>query len=293
MQGIALAFVCIFVLQTSGFAQAPFKQLENLTYVPGSTNQMHLLDLYIPQDKPGPFPIVVWIHGGGWRLGTKKLKQAPHALLDAGIAVASINHRYPDDAVFPAQIHDIKAAVRWIRAHAKEYNLDPNKIGTWGFSSGAHLSALMGTTCGVKEFEGEEGNLEFSSCVQAACDVSGPTDFLKIVEQSGPDSLRKHGRSDSAISELLGGKLEKKKDLAWKASPLKYVTKDDCPILIIHGNKDRVVPLAQSEEFYKALKNKHVNAEFLVIKDGGHRIDNEDTAKKAADFFSREFELSH
>ena len=138
------------------------------------------LDLFIPEKAEGPMPLVVWIHGGGWRSGSKENCRAL-GLTEYGFAVASINYRLTDVAMFPAQIHDCKAAIRFLRANAKQHRIDPNRIGVWGSSAGAHLAALMGVTNGNKEVEGNIGKYtQTSSDVQAVCDWCGPTDFMTM-----------------------------------------------------------------------------------------------------------------
>src|SRR5262249_24089734 len=139
------------------------------------------LDLYLPDKADGPLPVVVWVHGGAWRQGSKN--GCPGVYLAArGFAVASVGCRLSHDAVFPAQIEDCKAAVRWLRANAKKYTLDPDHVGAWGASAGGHLVALLGTTGGMKDLEGKDGDLDQSSKVQCVVDWFGPTDLRDLPE---------------------------------------------------------------------------------------------------------------
>lgn len=228
----------------------------NLKYGPHERN---VLDVYTPKsDKP--LPLVVWVHGGGWQGGSKDSNPALF-LLANGYAVAGVNYRYSSHAAFPAQLHDCKAAVRFLRANAKKYNLDPDHIGVWGASAGGHLVALLGTTGDVKELEGEVGTTGVSSRVQAVCDWFGPTDLLRL---SPP------GAQPNAVTRLIGGDLGEKKELAKSADPITHITKDDAPFLIIHGDADKLVPLAQSELLHAALKTGGVPSELLVFSKAGH-----------------------
>lgn len=232
----------------------------DLEYVPGG-HARQKLDLYLPSKADHPLPVVVWIHGGGWTGGSKDGCPAVF-LVTKGFAVASINYRLSQHAVFPAQIEDCKAAIRWLRANAKKYNLDASRVGVWGASAGGHLVALLGTTGDVKELEGNEGNLDQSSRVQCVVDWFGPTDLTKT------DAVGEKARS--AVTGLLGGPLEEKKEKALLASPVHYVSKDDAPILIMHGDKDEIVPIAQSELLDKVLRQTGVQCTFVCIPGNGH-----------------------
>jgi acetyl esterase/lipase len=196
-----------------------------------------LLDIYTPKDAKEALPLIVWIHGGGWRQGDKfpcpAARMAPR-----GYVVASVNYRLTDKAAWPAQIRDCKAAVRFLRANAEKFHIDPKRVGAWGSSAGGHLVAMMGTSGDVKELEGELGNPEQSSRVQAVCDFFGPTDFTVMGDG---------GHGVEMVAKLLGGPLSENKEKAAQASPVTHVTKDDPPFLMMHGDKDPLVPLNQSE----------------------------------------------
>ena len=235
------------------------------------------LDLYCPEKVSGPAPVIVWIHGGAWRRGGKE-KCPAVALVQDGYAVASIDYRLTSTAPFPAQIEDCKAAVRWLRANAAKYNLDADRIGVWGMSAGGHLAALLGTSGGVPELEGSGDNMQYSSRVQAVCDVAGPTD-LPALTNVGPKRM-------SAIEGLLGGPLEKDKAKAIAASPIHYVSKDDPPFLIVHGEGDRVIPVEQSQRLYEALRKAGVNATLKILPQVGHQGVLMDAVKDAEVFFN-------
>jgi acetyl esterase/lipase len=221
-----------------------------------------MLDLFCPQNVSGPAPVILWIHGGAWRSGGKRRNPAV-ALVPDGYAVASINYRLSTTAPFPAQIEDCKAAVRWLRANAAKYNLDADRIGVWGMSAGGHLAALLGTSGGVQELEGSGDNMQYSSRVQAVCVVAGPTN-LPALTNVGPQRM-------SAIEGLLGSPLEKDNAKAIAASPIHYVSKDDPPFLIVHGEGDRVIPVEQSQRFYEELRKVGVNATLKILPNVGHQ----------------------
>ncbi|HIL71090.1 MAG TPA: alpha/beta hydrolase, partial [Verrucomicrobia bacterium] len=180
--------------------------------------------------------------------------------------VASINYRLSGHAKFPAQIEDCKAAIRWLRAHAKENNLDPSRFGVWGSSAGGHLVALVGTSGDVNEFD-VGANLEQSSKVQAVCDYYGPTDFKVFVTTTGYES---HAGTHSPEAKLIGGAVLANKEKAARLNPITYVTEDDPPFLIVHGDKDRIVPINQSQLLFVSLKNARVSTHFHTIHGAGH-----------------------
>ena len=233
------------------------------------------LDLYRPEGVSGLLPVILCVHGGHWDAGGKDRCPAV-TLVQDGYAVASINYRLARTAPFPAQLEDCKAAVRWLRANASTYSLDPDRIGVWGYSSGGHLAALLGTTGGVPELEGSGENMQYSSQVQAVCDVAGPADLLAMANL-GP-------RRTLAIEGLLGGPPENDKAKAIAASPLHYISKDDPPFLIVHGEADRVVPVEQSQRLYEELRKAGVNAT-LKTPHVGHQAIQMDSLKDAEAFF--------
>ncbi|MGA2256818.1 MAG: alpha/beta hydrolase [Thermoguttaceae bacterium] len=252
----------------------------DLEYVKGG-HKRQKLDLYIPKQAVGPLPVIVWIHPGAWMFGGKE--ECPAIpFVGKGYAVASINHRYSTQAPFPAQIEDCKAAIRWLRANAKTYNLDPGRFGVWGASSGGHLAALVGTSGDAKDLEGTLGELGPSSRVQAAVDWFGPTDIAKM---GGG-----HDQPDSPESILLGGPVPKNKDKAERANPITYVSKDDPPFLIMHGDRDNMVPFHQSELLYEALKKAGVDATLKPVKGAGHggpAFGSEENKRLVEDFFDK------
>ena len=221
----------------------------------------------MPEKTGGRLPLIIGIHGGGWQNGSKDgCPPLRNGYTERGYAVASINYRLSGHAVFPAQIEDCKAAIRWLRAHAEEYCLDPQRFGVWGSSAGGHLVALVGTSGDVKAFD-VGANLDQSSRVQAACDYFGPTDFMVFVTTPGYET---HATANSPEAKLIGGAVAENRDKAARANPITYVSQDDPAFLIVHGDKDPTVPINQSQLLYDALKQAGVSVHFHTIKDAGH-----------------------
>ena len=227
------------------------------------------LDLYCPEKVSGSLPVIVWIHTGGWSKGRKERCPAV-ALVQDGYAVASIDYRLTSTAPFPAQIEDCKAAVRWLRANASTYHLDPDHIGVWGHSAGGHLAALLGTSGGVRELEGTGDNMSYSSRVQAVCDVAGPSDLVRLYQEASQSRGDKSGKVMYDVAALVGGSAEKNITTATAASPIHYVSKDDPPFLIIHGEIDSTVPVTQAESFAAALKAAGVETTLEIANGRGH-----------------------
>jgi acetyl esterase/lipase len=244
-------------------AAKPSREFADVVYAKVGDRELHI-DIAVPEDGAGKLhPAVVWIHGGGWKAGTHKMNLA-RSLTDYGCVVASVEYRLSGEAIFPAQITDCKAAIRFLRAKSKDYGIDPDRIGVWGGSAGGHLVALLGTTAGMKELEGDYGNVGVSSKVQAVCDFYGPADLTVVPE------IAVKKKKPGPVAELLGGKPTEKPELAKLASPIYFVSRDAPPFLLVHGDKDPLVPIAQSEKFYEALKKAGVDATFIRVKDGGH-----------------------
>lgn len=231
----------------------------DVAYVEGG-HERQKLDIAFSR-KGDPRPVLVWIHGGAYMGGDKAENHAIWAeLMQRGYAVATINYRLSGDAKWPAQITDCKAAIRFLRAHAKEYNLVPDHIAVWGSSAGGHLAALVGASGGAKQFD-VGGHLDQSSAVSCAVDLFGPVDFEKMPQFSSPDSPE---------ARLWGKATADAIDLAREASPLTYLSRDTPPILILHGNSDGVVKLSQSELFEAALKRAGAPGELVILPGVGH-----------------------
>jgi acetyl esterase/lipase len=258
------------------------RTVKDLAYAPDS-HERHKLDLYLPSAGEN-WPLIVWIHGGAWLAGDK-LRPPALAYLDDGYAVASINYRLSQHATFPAQLEDCKAAIRWLRDHAAEYGYDGERIGVWGASAGGHLVALVGTTGDSTEFDAGE-NLS-SSRVQAVVDFFGPTDFLQIGAQSLPTSRLDHDAPDSPEARLIGGPILQNKDKASRANPIVYISKDDPPFLIAHGEKDDVVPIGQSELLHAALQKAGVPSTLHRVPNAGHGFGGPEIDRLVLEFFNQ------
>jgi acetyl esterase/lipase len=251
---------------------AGVKAERDILYVAGGVPAQSL-DIYFPEKTPDkPLPLVVWIHGGGWKGGSKTGCPAVF-LVDRGYIVASVEYRFSQAAVYPAQIQDCKAAIRYLRANAAKYHIDPDHIGVWGASAGGHLVALLGTTGGSKEFAPIGGNENQSDKVQAVCDWFGPADFHNVMAQAAADktpSVIKFNTPADPYSGLIGVKLgtDEAKDNA--VSPIHFASKESAPTLIMHGDEDALVPYAQSVEFAEKLKNNGVEVMLQRFPKSGH-----------------------
>lgn len=217
-----------------------------------SQSKAQMLDIYLPNNGSGPFPAIISIHGGGFAFGDRRGADLAAALnaLERGYAVVSIDYRLSGEAVFPKQIQDVKAAIRFIRAHATQYSINPEKLAAWGSSAGGNLAALAGVTAGVKELEDlVQGNPEQSSRVQAVVDWFGPVDFLAMDDQFKQSGINgeKHNTPDSFESRLLGRSITEAPDLVKAANPETYVSTESPPFFIQHGTADQNIPIQQSE----------------------------------------------
>ena len=225
-----------------------------------------LLDLYLP-GKAEEAPLLVWIHGGAWRSGSKSTVPLT-VLSEAGWAIASVDYRLTPVARFPAQVQDIKAAIRFLRAKATEYEFDAKKIVIAGASAGAHLAALVGTTNGLGELEGAVGtHLQTSSDVQAIVSFYGASNLTTILDQSTPYGL---GVRIPALQLLLGGQPEDHTEIAQLASPLFHVDRSDPPLLLIHGDQDPQMPINQSHELQGRYQKLGLPVQFEVVHGAGH-----------------------
>jgi acetyl esterase/lipase len=225
-----------------------------------------MLDLYLPAGVANP-PLLVWVHGGAWRAGSRKNVNAVD-LVEAGYAIASVSYRLSTVAPFPAQVHDIKGAIRYLRAHADELGYDASEIGIMGASAGAHLAALVGVTNGSAAHEGTVGGNETaSSDVQAVVSYFGASNLLSILAQSTPFGINVRV---PALELLLGGPVESKHKLARLASPVFFVDGSDPPMYLLHGDQDPQMPINQTHELDGALQSSGVDVTFEVVHGAGH-----------------------
>jgi acetyl esterase/lipase len=238
---------------------------KDIEYARGSEHSLKL-DLYVPATPHRP-PVVVWVHGGAWRSGSKN-NPSILPLTERGFAVASVDYRLSPVAKFPAQIHDIKAAIRYLRASGAQHGVSSERIAVAGGSAGGHLAALVGVTNGVKDLEGEVGDFrDQSSAVQAIVVFYGASNLTSILTQSTP-----HGLSVRvpALELLFGGHPEAKADLARLASPVLHVDKSDPPLFWFHGDQDIQIPINQAHEMIGAYKKAGLPATLEVVYGGGH-----------------------
>lgn len=243
--------------------------LKDFPYVSDGHSRQKL-DLYLPDNSgKGETPVIIWIHGGAWRSGDKQFVQWM-PIIERGFAVASLNYCLSQHATFPAQIHDCKSAIRWLRENAKKYNLDSNNFGVWGASAGGHLAALIGTTGNDSNLEGDVGVTGFSSSVKAVCDWYGPTDFSLMDQQAGPTGAFSHDSPQSPESKLIGAPIQGHLKLVQQANPMTYIDGEDPQFLIVHGSADTLVSVEQSRILHIALKEAKVASEFKVLLDKGH-----------------------
>jgi acetyl esterase/lipase len=245
----------------------------------GTDNRRQRLDLLLPKERKSdaPLPVVVFIHGGGWRNGDKARGRGRIAPLVAtgSYAAASVGYRLTGEAIWPAQIHDCKAAIRWIKAHAKKHNLDPDRIGVWGTSAGGHLVAMLGVSGDVKELEGKLGShLDRSSRV--AC----------VVDFFGPAQLEGNGSKSSPVGRLLGGPVAERAELAKQASPITHASSGDAPFLILHGTKDQLVAYKQSVLMHAALEKAGVASLLVPVEGAGHGFRGAEVDKRVRDYLA-------
>jgi len=306
--------ICIFLISVllplSSFAQfGPTTNLDNVSQkwldidYAGDGLQGHKMDIYLPKDvNNAPFPVIVTIGGSAWFSNNVKQMGVGRCslLLDKGFALVAVNHRASSEAKFPAQINDIKGTVRFLRANASKYKLDPGFIGIMGDSSGGHLAALMGTSSSVKDYtigdktldiEGNiGGNENQSSHVDAVVDLYGPTVFYKMNSQRIEGGMDHDGAS-SPESSLIGAPIQQNHDLCDLASPLAYVDANDPSFLMIHGDADPLVPHGQSILLKEALTERKVKNELIIVPGGGHgdgRIWSKEHLEKIGEFFTEE-----
>jgi acetyl esterase/lipase len=277
-----LAFACwVLIVASPATAQNPPKRATppkgfvaeyDVKYVPDG-DEAQTLDVYYPENRTDkPLPLLIWIHGGGWMGGSKT--QVPYLnQLERGYVVASVEYRFSQKAIFPAQIHDCQAAIRWLRANAAKYHIDPDHVGVGGASAGGHLAALVGTSGGKKAFSAIGGNESQSNRVQAVCDIFGPADFCTVVAQADEDQNVKNvfkWNNGDPYSKLIGGKLGEDKEKCDAVSPAHYVSKDNPPFLILHGDHDTLVPYAQSVELKDLLAKAGVEVTLQRLPGAGH-----------------------
>ena len=243
------------------------------------------LDIYMPAGAESP-PLLVWVHGGAWRRGNKE--QVRLEFVENGIATASLDFRQSTDAQFPAAVHDIKAAIRFLRANASAYGYRTDRIAISGTSSGGHLAALVGVSNGHPALEGAVGDHpNQSSDVQAIISYYGASNLTTILAQSTPFGL---GVREPALTLLLGALPEGAKDLAELASPVFHVDRNDPPLLVLHGDQDPQMPINQAHELVGAYKQQGLDVTLDVVHGaahGGRAFHRDEHLTGALEFLSR------
>ena len=250
------------------------------------------LDIYLPEDGDGFFPVILHIHGGGFEIGDKRDIHVLAYLkaLQCGYAVVSVNYRLSGEATFPAGLQDLKAAIRWVRAHGKRYHLDSERMAACGGSAGGNYAAMICLTASVTEFDDPRlGNTEYPCHVRAAVDMFGPTDFLKMDAQLDENGFGPggHGAANSPESKYLGAKLSDVPLKVVLANPMTYIHEHMPPLLIQHGRLDTMVPVQQSMIFVEKLE-KYVHPdrfEFDILEGAGHGDPLFETDKNMARVF--------
>lgn len=307
---IALAFILFAVCLPAAAQTTPTQSLPYVT-LGGRTL---IIDIYHPPATTPPYPVVLWLHDGGWLTGDRALPAFVRPLLARGVAIASIDYRLTSEGgrygsepvTFPAQIQDVKGAVRWLRGHAEGFALDPRRIGAWGSSAGGHLAALAGTSAGVDALESSaHGSTQVSSRVQAVVDYYGPTDLLQLGPDvtSPPGAAFDHDAPGGPASLLIGysrpgegmGVLRANAArvvppypaflaLAVAANPITHVDALDPPTLIVHGDADTQVAIRQSHRLRDALAAAGVPVEMITVPGGNHGNFPNDVNTRAVDF---------
>lgn len=286
--------------QNGGGSADYSEKIADVNYV-GDGKEYHNLDIYIPKEAKDSYPVVIHTYGSAWSMNNSKgsadINTICAGFLKAGFAVVTPNHRSASDAIYPAALHDIKAVVRFVRGNAAKYKFDTNFVAVSGFSSGGHLSSLTATTCGMKEgksgsvtvdLEGSLGEFtSFSSCVDAACLWSPPTDIYTM------NPINNFMGSGTYEGAFIGAEREGNED-KWKvASSPYYASEDDPPIIMFHGTSDQIVNIEQSQELYDSLQKHNVVSEFVKVSGGthgGNEMYVSANLDKAVDFFNKAIE---
>ncbi|MDF1663504.1 MAG: alpha/beta hydrolase [Planctomycetota bacterium] len=252
--------LALFLPLSAAVADDAIEYKENIVYGKGGDQEL-LLDLARPKTGKGPFPAIIAIHGGSWRRGNKaSFRPFIKTAAKKGYVAITVSYRFAPKYKFPAQIEDVKCAVRWLRANAKKYNINPDKIGSFGASAGGHLALLLGLMDKSDGLEGKGGHGDHSSKVQAVVNFFGPTDYQGEINEYGKRIL----------SDFLGGTKEENPKAYKVAAPVTYVSKNDAPVQTHHGTADRIVPYDQALRLQKALKKSGVVNELHTVKDGRH-----------------------
>lgn len=247
-----------------------------------------VLDMVRPESESAtPRPVVVYVHGGGWRGGSKNgMVKGPMAImaLTENYVGVSVGYRLSGEAIWPAQIHDCKAAIRFLKAHAKKYHIDPNKIAVWGTSAGGHLVSLLGTSGDIKDLDGANGSPDADTRVACVINFCGPSDFFTFAKTNPQFG----GPAETSVVRLLfGGPADEKKVEATAASPITHISAGDPPFLIVHGTADTVVDVSQAEQLHTALEKAGVSSTLVKIEGGGHSFGGPEVVARTKAFLDK------
>lgn len=265
-------YLSILMFIATSVSGQEYQIITDIPYTDSLISNKQKLDLYIP-DSDKPVPCLVWIHGGAWLAGSKDgLAQEIDTLLYHGFAIASIGYRLSSESIFPAQIHDCKTAIRFLKENGSKYNIDSTRIAVAGSSAGGHLASLTGTSSHIQSLEDKSlGSTQVSSRVHAVIDFYGPTDFLIMDElPEGCQDPMIHSDPNSPESLLLGCNIEDCPDKVKMANPITYISRDDPPFLIFHGTSDCTVTPGSSILLEKQLRKEGVNVKLHLLPDAGH-----------------------
>jgi acetyl esterase/lipase len=286
---LAASLSALVIALTAGAATAAPKVQADIEYAKSAAGEPLRLDLYTPESGAGA-PLIVWVHGGAWENGNKSaMPLAP--IIERGFAVASLDFSPASKAPFPGQIHEIKAAVRFLRAQAKQYGYDASQIAIAGASSGAHLAAVVGTSNDHPELEGALGNHRGeSSDVHAIVSYFAATNLTTILAQSTPFGLNIR---EPALERLLGAAPKEAEPLARLASPVFHVDRTDPPLLLFHGDQDPQMPINQSHELEGAYEQQGLQGELVVVHGaahGGEAFYSPENVERAVAFLSAQLD---
>ena len=268
---------------------------KDLAYAPVSAAQK--MNLYIPTSGTGPFPVVINIHGGGFKFGDKGMLSeiTGKAMLKAGYAIASIDYRLSGEAQFPAAVQDARESVRFLRANAVQYNLNPDKMAVFGQSAGGNIAAMVGVTGNIGDYDDASlGNAGVSSAVQAVIDQYGPTDFLQMDAQAKAQgcaaSDQAHNDASSFESAYIGAAIQTLPDQVKKSNPMTYISKDTPPFLIQKGDQDCTVPIESTKMLADALSAAKLDVTYTSLAGAGHggdQFDSDETVKLVIGFLDK------
>ena len=258
---VVLLLACVVLLIPE--SKAELLEIEGLTFASYGSRELQL-DLFKPKEQSEALPAIIWIHGGGWRGGTRDSgHEMARYFAERNYVAVAISYRLSGEAPFPAQIHDCKAAVRWLRANAETYGIDPERIGAIGNSAGGHLAALLATSAGVEELEGDGGNEAFSSALQAAVGSGAQTDFET-------DRIRSMTAQPEVLAwhAFLGGSLDDNEERYQLASPRRHLDRDDPPLMIITGELDNLD--TRADPIRSDMQRMNIPTGLLVIPENTH-----------------------